>query len=136
MLQLGMLFQPPILYWPSPHTSQHFAQLTAELTRCAGSNDFAAMDHSGLGGHAFVHTLALSDLRMNRDALGQRATAVVLSALSAPHPDGAPRALAISASFPELMRTLSEHYTLCARSPELHMPTGYAIPETFIYGRK
>jgi hypothetical protein len=130
-----MLFQPPTLYWPSQQTEARFAQLKDELTRCAGSNDFAAMDHVGLGDHAFVHTLALSDLRMNEDDLAEQATRAVLAALRAPT-GSAPRALAISSSFPALMTALSEHYELCARTPALALPTGYPLSETFIYRRK
>jgi hypothetical protein len=130
--QLAMLFQSPMLYWPSQQTAEHFAQLEAELARCAGSNDFAAMDHVGLGAHPFVHTLALSDLRMNRDALAVLATEQVLSALRAPA-GSAPRALAISTSFPALIQALAEHYELCARTPELRLASGYEVPETFVY---
>ncbi|HTU59885.1 MAG TPA: hypothetical protein VMF89_15645, partial [Polyangiales bacterium] len=199
-LQLAMLFQPPALYWPTQQTGEQFARLKTELTRCAGSSDFAAMDHADLGAHAFVHTLALSDLRMNRDELADQATQAVLTALSAtpdpgslahaaesesaasseagatatadsPAPAGAstgwgadplaragaralggslaragagesdvrvraPRALAISSSFPGLMRTLAEHYELCARTPALSLPTGFELSETFIYRHK
>ena len=177
--QLAMLFQSPVLYWPTQHTAVRFAELEADLTRCAGSNDFAAMDHAGLGGHPFVHALALSDLRMNRDDLADQATRAVLTALGAPAArtgmassaardanvreadasrvslrreqatasevagggdragEGlAPRAVAISSSFPALMQTLAEHYELCARAPQLALPTGYKLPETFIYRHK
>ena len=48
----------------------------------------------------------------------------------------APRALAISSSFPALMQTLSAHYELCARTAAMPMPTGYGLSETFIYRRK
>jgi hypothetical protein len=136
--QLLMLFQPPALYWPTVKTAGRFAQLRAELVRCARSSDFAAMDHVGLGEHPFVHTLALSDLRMNRDDLAERASEAVLSALrrgASENPSG-PRALAISTSFPGLMQTLAEHYELCARLPELPLPTGYQLAETFVYRRK
>lgn len=143
-LQLAMLFQPPTLYWPTQQIAGQFAQLEAELTRCAGSHDFAAMDHAGLGDHAFVHTLALSDLRMNQDTLADQATHALLTALrSAPDPGSqanaaarAPRALAISSSFPALMRTLATDYELCARTPELALPTGYKLSETFIYRQR
>lgn len=132
-LQLAMLLQPPGLYWPSSKSDEAFARLSSELERCAGSNDFVAMDHSGLGDRPFAHTLALSDLRMNRDALAHQATTVILDALRAPT---GPKALAISNSFPELMQTIAEHYELCARTPPLPLPTGYQIPEAFIYRRK
>ena len=132
--QYVMLFQPPALYWPTQQTAQHFTQLKASLASCAGSNDFAAMDHVGLGGHPFVHTLALSDLRMKHDALAVRATATVLSALEGPAEE-APQAVAISSSFPALMRTLAKHYELCARAPALHLPSGYSLPETYVYRR-
>jgi hypothetical protein len=130
-LQLAMLFQPPQLYWPSEQTAQHFTQLKAALTRCAGSNDYVAMDHSDFGGQPFVHTLALSDLRMNQDALAERATQALLIRISA-----GPKAIAISSSFPELLQALAQHYALCARTPELALPTGYKIPATYIYSRK
>jgi hypothetical protein len=134
-LQLAMLYQPPTLYWPTQQTEARFAQLKGELTRCAGSNDFAAMDHVGLGDHAFVHTLALSDLRMNEDHLAEQATRAVLAGLRAPT-GSAPRAVAISSSFPALMTALAEHYELCARTPAMGLPTGYSLSETFIYRRK
>ena len=135
VLQLAMLFQPPALYWPSQQASRSFAQLRAELERCAGSNDFAAMDHVGLGDHAFVHTLALSDLRMNQDELAAQATEATLSVLRGPA-NRAPRVLAISSAFPGLMQALAEHYALCARTPAIALPTGYKLSETFIYRRR
>jgi hypothetical protein len=112
VVQVAMLVQSPALHWPSAQTAQGFEQLQAELRRCAAGDDYAAMDHAGLGGHPFVHTLALSDLRMNGDGLAEHATQQVLLALQA---ESAPRAFAISASFPALMQVLAEHYALCGR---------------------
>lgn len=132
-LQLAMLVQAPALHWSSRATDAGFQQLRAALMRCAGSSDFAAMDHSGLGEHAFVHTLALSDLRMNHDALGLQATDAVLAALGAPD---RPAAFAISAAFPELLQTLAQHYELCERLPEMPMPTGYSLAPTYVYRRR
>ena len=152
LVQVAMLFQPPTLYWPTRQSTEAFSALKAELEGCAGSSDFAAMDHAGLGAHGFVHTLALSDLRMNRDLLAKQATEAVLFALRSPATlserehlekssegrvaEPAPRAFAISSSFPALMETLAERYELCARVPAMPMPTGYPIAETFIYRRK
>jgi hypothetical protein len=34
------------------------------------------------------------------------------------------------------MRALAASFELCAQKPELRMPTGYAIPRTFIYKHK
>lgn len=133
LFQLGMLLQPPALYWPSSQTNATFAQLSKELRRCAGSGDAVAMDHVGLAGRLFAHTLALSDLRMSRDvhnALGTRATQAVLDGLRAPT---RPTAFAISASFGALRQVLTEHYELCARVPPLRMPTGYPLARTYVY---
>jgi hypothetical protein len=128
-LQLGMLFQPPALFRAS---EAGFVKLEAALRDCAGGGDFVAMDHTGLGEHPFVHTLALSDLRMNRDALGDEATSAVVAALGSA---SAPAAIAISSSFPALMEVLASHYELCARAPALKLATGYVLPPSFVYKR-
>jgi hypothetical protein len=132
-LQLSMLLQDPRLYWPSRESIETFSQLRAALTRCAGGADFVAMDHPGLGARPFAHTLALSDLRMNHDELGEEATQAVLAALRGAE---APHAVAISASFPALLETLAARYELCARIPQLQLATGYRLGETYVYKRK
>jgi hypothetical protein len=131
--QLAMLFQWPSLYWPRPEHAAYFERLQRELTRCAAGEDAVAMDHALLTARPFAHTLALSDLRMNDDALDVQATSAVLAVLQA---EDAPSALAISVSFPALMQRLAERYTLCTRLPALRLPTGYALGPTYVYSRK
>ena len=132
-LQIAMLVQAPALYWPSPQSDAYFTRLRAELARCAGAGDAVALDHALFAGRPFAHTLALSDLRMNGDALSAQATRAVLDALRAPH---APAAISLSVSFPELSALLAERYEPCARLPAVRLPTGYGLSPSFVYSRR
>jgi 4-amino-4-deoxy-L-arabinose transferase-like glycosyltransferase len=134
--QALMLLQLPAAYAPSAQHAQAFANLRAQLARCAGGRlgTAVALDHALLTGRPFVHTMALSDLRLAAPrTLGAVGTAALVRALSAP---GAPASFAISASFPELQTALAQHYELCADLPALELPTGYALGPTRVYRRR
>lgn len=132
-LQALLLLQLPNFYWPLPSVTDRLAGLRRELLRCAGEGIGVALDHALLTGEPFVHTLALSDLRMNHDELAVQATAALLRRLEA---SNAPAALAVSSSFPELERVLALRYQPCAQAGALKLPTGYAIGATRVFRRR
>jgi 4-amino-4-deoxy-L-arabinose transferase-like glycosyltransferase len=133
ILQVAMLWQAPTLYAPSATTGQRFAELRAELARCAAGGSSVALDHAGLTARPFVHTQAWSDLVVNQDRLAAQADRAVLGALRAAD---APEAIALSTTFPELQRLLDQHYVLCSKLAPLRLPTGYALGVTSVYRRK
>lgn len=129
-LQVLMLAQLPNLYWPTPAAVSVMSGLQHELERCAGGGSSVAFDYTRITGQPFLHTQALSDLRMNGDALGAQATHAVIDFLK---DDSAPRAVAYSLPFKALTYTLDKLYEPCADVPAVRLPTGYAIGETHIY---
>ena len=46
---------------------------------------------------------------------------------------GAPAALAVSQTFPELERVLQQRYELCSQVDGIALPTGYAVGPTRIF---
>lgn len=119
--QAAVLFQPPSLY--APRSSQGFDMLAAELERCANGGTAVALDYALLTGRPFLHTMALSDLRLGGDTeLARAGTRALLDALRGPN---APRAIAVGERFPELAAVLRERYALCADLTAPHMATGY-----------
>jgi 4-amino-4-deoxy-L-arabinose transferase-like glycosyltransferase len=129
-LQVLMLAQLPNLYWPSPAAISGMSDLQRALERCADGGSSVAFDHTRLTGQPFLHTQALSDLRMNGDSLGAQATHAVIDFL---RDRSAPRAVAYSRPFKALTYTLDKLYEPCADVPAVRLPTGYAIGETHIY---
>jgi 4-amino-4-deoxy-L-arabinose transferase-like glycosyltransferase len=131
-LQALVLLQAPSLYAPSPHSAQAWQQLRAELDRCADHGMSVALDHTGLSGWPFVHTMALSDLAASTPQLAALAEHAIVTAL---HASDAPKAIAVSVSWPPLQAALARDYALCATLPGMHMPSGYAIGVTRVYRR-
>jgi hypothetical protein len=129
-LQVLMLAQLPNLFWPTPAAISGMTKLQRALERCASGGSSVAFDHTRITGQPFLHTQALSDLRMNHDALGSQATHAVVDMLN---DVAAPRAVALSLSFGPLQRALDKHYEPCADLPALRLPTGYVIGETHVY---
>jgi hypothetical protein len=133
LLQAGMLVQSPLAHWPKLNAARAFSQLRTELSACAHGGSAVALDHAGLTDMPFLHSMALSDLRTCRDReLGARATASVLRVLAG---DAAPRAVALSVSFPVLERTLAEHYLPCGTLASPPMATGYQPGPQRLYRR-
>jgi hypothetical protein len=127
--QAALLWQPPSLHAPrSEHAVQRFAALEAALARCArggtrGGTRVVALDYALLTGEPFIHTMALSDLRLTGDtALARAGTRALLDALRAPD---APRALAVGETFAELQAVLDKRYEHCEDVPAPRLPTGY-----------
>jgi hypothetical protein len=123
LLQFALLWQAPSYHAPSPRAAQAFRELHAALVRCARGGRAVALDHALLTSEPFVHTMALSDLRMGQSRrLAQAGTAALLDALAAPD---APAAVAVGERFPALERALSARYRLCAELPAPAPPTGH-----------
>jgi hypothetical protein len=121
-LQGAMLWQSPALYAPSVASAERFAALHSALVECAAGGSAAAPDYALLDA-PFVHTMALSDVRMGSDReLAGTATAAVLAALRSPD---APGALALGERFPALERTVLAEYRECARMTAPQLATGY-----------
>jgi hypothetical protein len=121
--QAAMLFQPPGLHAPRPASTERFEQLQRALDRCAGGGPAVALDYGLLTGTPFMHTMALSDLRLGGPSpLATQATRALLDALGGPD---APRAIALGDSFPELDRAIDARYEPCADLPAPRMATGY-----------
>jgi hypothetical protein len=122
--QAALLWQPPSLHAPRADlTVQRFAALDAALARCARGGKRVALDYALLTGDPFIHTMALSDLRLTGDtALAHAGTRALLDALRAP---GAPRAIAVGETFAELQGVLDTRYEPCEDVPAPRMPTGY-----------
>jgi hypothetical protein len=122
-LQMVMLWQPPGLHHPRTGSARAFAELRGALQRCAGGGRAVALDYALLTGEPFLHTMALSDLRMGDDVeLAPAGTNALLSALRSQR---APAALAVGERFPALQQVLAERYHECARMPSPRPATGY-----------
>jgi hypothetical protein len=135
-VQALVLLQLPAVYAPRPEQAQAFRALQSALARCADGelSRAVALDHALFTGRPFLHTLALSDLRLAAaHGFGASATAALVSALSA---SDAPPSIAVSASFPELQAALDRHYAPCAELPALRLPTGYPLGPTRVYTRR
>jgi hypothetical protein len=135
-LQPLLLLQLPAAHAPPARTTAQFQSLKAALTRCA-SGDIAnavALDHALLTGRPFLHTMALSDIRLSDDPkLIAAATQALLDGLTAPN---APTSIAISSTFPELTEVLQRNYVVCERLPPLQLATGYALEATTVYTKR
>jgi hypothetical protein len=132
-LQFAMLWQAPSFHAPAPGSAAQFAALSRALERCAHGGTRVALDYAALGNQPFMHTMALSDLRLSDDeALSRAGTAALLGALRAP---SAPRALAVGEHFAELDRVLGERYRECERLPAPALATGYQ-PGRVEHGRR
>jgi hypothetical protein len=126
-IQFAMLWQAPSFTAPAPGSAARYSALRDALGRCAAGGSAGrgqvALDFAGLGDRAFVHTMALSDLRMSGDrTLARRGTEALLAALRAPD---APRALAVGEHFDALDRVLAERYRECARVSAPTPASGY-----------
>lgn len=124
-VQGALLWQPPSFHAPrADETAQRFAELEAALVRCARGGSAVALDYALLTGVPFMHTMALSDLRLSGDtALARAGTRALLDRLRAPD---APRALAVGTAFAELEAVLAERYEHCEDVPAPRLPTGYS----------
>lgn len=117
-----MLWQNPALHVPSGASGERFAALRSALAECAAGGPAVALDYAWLDA-PFVHTMALSDVRLGADrALAREASMALLDALRAPD---APVALAVGEHFPALDRALLARYRECARVPAPQLATGY-----------
>jgi hypothetical protein len=122
-LQFAVLWQPPAVHGPMPGSARAFAEVRAALERCAAGGRAVALDHPLLAGAPFVHTMALSDLRMAEgSALAAAGTAALLDALRA---GDAPAAVLAGETFPALAHVLAERYRLCAELPAPRLASGY-----------
>jgi hypothetical protein len=123
--QGALLWQPPSLHAPSADTMvQRFAELEAALARCARGGPAVALDYALLTGVPFVHTMALSDLRLAGDTrLARAGTRALLDRLRAAN---APHALGVGQTFAELEVVLAERYEHCEDVLAPRLPTGYS----------
>jgi len=122
-MQAAVLWQPPSLHAPLRETASRFVALDRELARCAAGGPAVALDYGLFTTKPFIHTMALSDLRLGgASTLSTTGTSALLDALRGPR---APQALAVGERFAELQRVLDERYTLCAELPAPRLPTGY-----------
>ena len=122
LAQLLLLWQPPSAHAPPPGSQRAWQTLSGALQHCAQGGRSVALDHALLTGTPFVHTMALSDLRMAGGVLGAAGTRALLAALEGKN---APAALAVGASFPELERVLERRYERCAVVLSPRLATGY-----------
>jgi hypothetical protein len=123
-LQMAMLWQAPALHRPSERSAHAFEVLRTRLQDCAHGGDAVALDYALLTGTPFVHTMAVSDLRMSHDVAFRRAgTDALLSAVGSPT---APTAIAVGETFPALDQALRRHYHECTRVPAPRLATGYS----------
>jgi hypothetical protein len=121
--QFALLWQAPSYHAPPQHSAARFAELQGALQRCARGGRPVALDHALLTGVPFVHTMALSDLRMGESrALAGAASKRLLDALCS---QDAPAAIAVGESFPALDRVIAECYQPCAEVASPALATGY-----------
>ena len=137
-LQILMLVQLPSAHAPPPQSGPAFAALRAELQRCgaswAPSARVVALDYGPPLGSPFVHSMALSDLRMaGRSAVGAAASASLLQRLSGPR---APEVVALGERFAALESVLAANYEVCDRRPAPPTATGYRPREQLILRRR
>jgi hypothetical protein len=127
------LWGGPHAHAPTPQSDARFAHLQAELRRCAAGGRAVALDFPLLTGVPFMHTMALSDLRMgDAPRLSEIGSRALIDALFGPR---APAAVAVGATFPELADTLATHYRPCAHAKSPHFATGYSPPDQVIHVR-
>jgi hypothetical protein len=133
LLQFALLWQAPAFHAPSARGERAFRELNAALVRCAGGGRAVALDYALLTGTPFLHTMALSDLRLGDSAeLARAGTSALLGALSAAD---APAAIAVGERFAELDRALAAGYVPCAELPAPAPPTGYTPGDRTAAGR-
>jgi hypothetical protein len=123
--QGALLWQPPSFHAPrADKLVQRFAELEAALARCAHGGTAVALDYALLTGVPFMHTMALSDLRLGGDTpLARAGTRALIDRLRA---SNAPRALAVGNAFTELQAVLAERYEHCEDVLAPRLPTGYS----------
>jgi hypothetical protein len=131
-VQALMLLQAPSLYAPDAASAHAFGRLRAELQRCAHGRASVALDHTGLTGTPFMHSMAWYDLARAGAALGQRAQLAAAAALQG---DDAPGAVALSAISLPLRAALDKRYVPCAVVEGVRPVTGYAPGKTLIFQR-
>jgi hypothetical protein len=123
LLQAAILFQPPSAHAPPASSAARFEALSAALARCAAGGPAVALDYGLFTRTPFLHTMALSDLRLGGDSeLSRAGTRALLDALRGP---SAPHAIAVGDSFPELDAALEARYEPCADLPAPRLATGY-----------
>jgi hypothetical protein len=135
-LQPLLLLQLPAAHAPTPRTASAFEALRSALERCANGHatEAVALDHALFTGRPFLHTMALSDLRMGTDeALAAAGTRALVTALER---SDAPPSIAVSSTFPELTRVLAERYEPCESLPALQLPTGFEVGPTTVHRRR
>jgi len=133
LVQALVLFQPPTAHWPAPDAGARFRALVRTMQTCAGGGRAVALDHSGLGGTPFAHTMALSDLREGGDTwLSRAGTRALVRGLRGSR---APAAVAVGARFPALDEALARGYQLCDAAPAPPMATGFPVPDAIVYTR-
>jgi hypothetical protein len=117
-----MLWQSPALHAPPAASAERFAALHSALANCASGGPRAALDYALLDA-PYLHTMALSDVRLGSDrALARSATQALLAELRSPH---APAALALGERFGALEHAVHAHYRECARLRAPPLATGY-----------
>jgi hypothetical protein len=122
-LQLAILWQSPSLHAPAPTSASEFQALREALRRCARGGPQVALDYALLGTEPFLHTMALSDLRMGPNSeLSRQATDALITRLRS---SAAPSAIVVGERFAELDRVLAERYEPCARVLSPRLATGY-----------
>jgi len=133
LAQALLLFRPATAYWPQARTDEAYRSLVAALERCAAGRTAVALDHTGLLGTPFLHSMPLADLWKTRDRLLVSAgTEALERGLSGP---AAPGAIAVGWHFPELEGLLSRDYHVCDRLPFPPATTGYQPALVTIYSR-
>jgi hypothetical protein len=123
--QFALLWQPPSYHAPPLDSAARFGALHRALERCAQGAHAVALDFPLLAAEPFVHTMALSDLRLAgaSQPLARDATSALLNRLAS---RDRPMALALGERFPALTSAVESHYEGCARlrAPSLP-PAGY-----------
>lgn len=135
-LQPLLLLQLPAAHAPTPRTARAFEALRSALELCANGDatQAVALDHALFTGRPFLHTMALSDLRMGTDdELAAAGTRALVTALER---SDAPPSIAVSSTFPELTRVLAERYEVCEKLPALQLPTGFEVGPTTVHRRR
>jgi hypothetical protein len=131
-LQFGMIWQPPAAHAPTSEVAEGFAELQAALLRCADGGTAVALDYGLLAGTPFMHSMALSDLRLGETPgeLYHAGTRTLVERLGG---DDAPAAFAMGERIASIDRVVRTHYQECARVPSPAAVTGYRPPPQVIY---
>ncbi|MBI2895348.1 MAG: hypothetical protein HYY06_17470 [Deltaproteobacteria bacterium] len=123
VIQLLVLITPPRAFVPTRADLAAWRRAERALRECARGGRAVALDHAGLGGTRFAHTMAISDVLTGaRRPLRQRTEQAVVRALD---PEVLGAVGVGDATFPAMDRALLSRFEACAQVAAPPMQAGH-----------